>query len=342
MKMKWKAGVGFVVVAVACLLLAGQVQAAPVTSIWFSGEQNQSSDNDADFLVNQIDPATGMPFTDSTLDVGDVLVTVSNFFTNEDLTGGGGTELYGAGGVNELSVIALIEVATKTPTLSPALFDFTFSPLTATGVAALGFHASLAAISAEYATWAAGTMIAAFDDPLIDYTRLGADDGVPIVEIGDGPFAAEAGLVATAMNGTKILELGFTGAGGLFGGGAGEGWRANGAAGDISLFSTVGPGTPIGTFNFGLNVTANFLPLWQFGTVANIPLFLGGVGGTSQFAGGGSVLGVMGVVTPYDAWSNLDVTFAPSIIPEPSTLTLWSLGALALAGMGWRRRNRTR
>jgi hypothetical protein len=351
MKMNWKAIFGFVAVAVVSLVLVGHVQAAPATSIWFSGEQNQSSDNDAEFLVNQLDGA-GMPTADTTLDTGDVLVSVSNFFSNEDITGLGGTKLYGAGGVNELTILSLIEVAFKGNLATGVagasvgvdgagnlLFDYVFSPLTAGGVAALGAHASLAAISAEQATWTAGTLVALFDDPLIDYTRLASpDDGGSLADIGVGPFVTEAGLVGTAINGTKILEIGFTGV-------AGEAWLALAAPDDLSLFRTlVAAGSASGVFNFGTNVTASFLgPLWQFGTVLNSAV----IGGSSQFAGSGSLLGLnlgggTSIGTPFDAFTNLDVTFAPTFVPEPSTLTLWSLGVLALAGIGWRRRNRVR
>ena len=134
------------------------------------------------------------------------------------------------------------------------------------------------------------------------------------------------------------MEVGFLGV-------AGEGWVIGAALDDISLFRTlVAAGTAAGVFNFGTNVTANFLaPQWQFGAVLNSIA----IGGTSQFAGSGSLLGLLfagggSILTPFDTFTNVDVTFAPLFIPEPSTLTLWSLGVLALAGMGWRRRNRGR
>jgi hypothetical protein len=304
--MYWKSCIGFAGAAVACLALAREVQAAPATSIWFSGQQNQSSDNDAEFLVNKI----GSPVGDTFTDVGDVLVSVSNFFSNEDLTGPGGTKLYGAGGVNELTILSLIEVVFKGDLAAElavpgsgvgvsvgtlpgvgALYDFVFAPLTATGVAALGAHAvDLAAIIAEQATWAAGSMVAVFDDPLVDFTRLGSpDDGGSLADIGVGPFATEAGLAATAMNGTKILEIGFTGV-------AGEGWVALSELDDFSLIRTMlAAGSAGGVFNFGTNITASFLgPLWQFGTVANAPAINALYGGltSSQFPVVGRFLGL--------------------------------------------------
>ena len=95
---------------------------------------------------------------------------------------------------------------------------------------------------------------------------------------------------------TKILEIGFLGI-------AGEGWLSVGID-DFSAFRTILPiGTAAQVFNFGTNVTADFLPLWEFGQVLNFPL----IGGTSQFVGSGSVLGLLTALglpaTPFDALS---------------------------------------
>jgi hypothetical protein len=86
--------------------------------------------------------------------------------------------------------------------------------------------------------------------------------------------------------------------------------------------------------NGGLNLTKNNTAL-HFGLVDNT-LF-----GFSQFAISGSDLGIGNTVIPFDLFSQDNIVFAPSAIPELSSLTLPLLGTSVLglsAIRRWKRR----
>src|SRR5215510_12220853 len=91
----------------------------------------------------------------------------------------------------------------------------------------------------------------------------------------------------------------------------------------VKALRAINPPVHAGEFNGGLNLTKNNTAL-QFGLVDNT-LF-----GFSQFAISGSDLGIGNTGTPFDLFSQDNVVFAPSAIPEPSSLTLLLLGTSVL------------
>jgi hypothetical protein len=313
------------------MLLAQPSKAAiEVTDIWFENKLNQSSDNSGEFLFNRFGGAT-------TVDVGDILITLASIDTNENLTDGGAPINYVAATGHQLTAVAVIEVLTKVPGGVAGTSDFTFGPVSAAGLAAMGAEASLAAVHAEVSSWAGVTVVALYDDPVVDFSRTGAgDDGGP-ADTGVGPFASESALFTTANNGgQRILEMGFSPLPGttLF-------WVANDSLDDISIFSTLPAGTPGGQFNFGLNLVpgTNATGFEDFNLVGNFNPLLGLAGlGLSQFHGQGGLLGIGGASTPLDAFDNIDVTFSPT--PEPSSLIIFGFGSVI--GMGLLRRSSKR
>jgi hypothetical protein len=278
---------------------AGQADASTVKSTLFFGEQNQWSDNSAE---RQNVDANGNGF----LDQGDTLRGIFTINTVEDQTGGGGSNPIGTNGVNELTGIFEIQVASATQVsdngtpLDPSddLYDYVFQPY--------------APFATEFSA-AANTMIVFFEDPTPDYDRTGT------IATGE----------ATATDGTKILELGFTGD-------ADEGWDAFGAPYDPSVFTTIPLGGGVGSFNFDVGILYNAL-FQNWGQVACFGSSNCGTGdGLVDFHGQGGLLGTSGSTTAFDVFDNVDMTFRP--LPEPASLGLFGLGLLGLGAVARRRR----
>jgi len=299
--------VGFAITSVVSNAHAG------ATDLLFPGELNKASDDSGEYLINDGQGLRTTDVVDTTLDVGDVLRGAFDITSNVDTTGGGGTN-FPAG--YEWTGIFETEVKSKTflyvdpdPvsfTFGKAIYNFTFGPSAA-------FEAELEA-DARFAAAGdlKGALVAMFDDTPINYDRTGVDGA------GD---AQEEALVATASDGSPFWVAGFTGAGGTAI--AGEGWKASVAPDDISVLKSIPVGSYAGTFNYGLN---------QIGVPFHPEIVLGQVltpfGGTAHFNGGGSIEGVMGAITPYDAFDELNVVFKPSIIPEPTTMLLFGTGMM--------------
>lgn len=289
-------------------LSAVSASAAPVTSIFFGGPQ-QWSDNSADVLVNFAGGAT-------TVDVGDVLLTIFTVSTAEQ---SGVTRNFGVGGVNEFTGFLAIEVASKVGPLGfPGVPDtfYTFSPVSAANRAAIaGMAAYSTNIGPALLGMAATSMVAFFDDPSLDYTRTGA-----------GTVDA---LSATALNGTKLFEFGFNGA-------PGEGWSAATVGDDIAVIgATPAPGNG-GIVNFAVNLTPGT-------NVTDVTFLLtpSTFGGFVNLNGSGNLLGLGGVVTPFQAFDNFDAFVNLQVIPEPASLLVWSCGmGLAFCGRRAFRRRR--
>jgi len=209
-----------------------------------------------------------------------------------------------------------------------------------------------AGLAAIIGAWNPGTIMALYDDPAKDFTRVfnntthpGPDDCDPLktgADIGvPGCQAKEENLLFTSIGPTELFQIGFTGSEGTSG--PGEGLVACANCGlsplpfkgnDIKALRAISPLVHTGEFNGGLNLTKNNTAL-QFGLVDNT-LF-----GFSQFVISGSELGLRNTVTPFDLFSQDNVVFAPSAIPEPSSLTLLLLGTSVL-GLStirrWKRR----
>ena len=103
-----------------------------VVSQFFLNQLNKISDNSGDFLFNRAGGNT-------TLDVGDLLLTTFQVETLEDLGGWGGTRNFLDGsGNNEFSGFSAIEVTNISG--SPGGFTVTFGPVSAAGRTAVAMN----------------------------------------------------------------------------------------------------------------------------------------------------------------------------------------------------------
>lgn len=254
------------------LLLIGMpisANALSVTSQLFMNETNLLSDNSAEYLINSDGSVDNT--LDTILDVGDKLRFWFNIGTVEDVTGGGGTNLIGASGVNELTGVGEIKVLTKA-SVGGSLYDYVFGP------------------SASFqATYGAGAMMVFYEDTNIDYTRLGAEDGAGSV--------AEELLVASATGGTHYWTFGFDGALNLD-------WQATNAEEDVSVAGlTPSPGSA-GNVNFALNLLTQ-------GSGPPLEWVPGTFGGLVNLNASGSVLGTGGITTSADVFDDFNMAIKP-------------------------------
>jgi len=286
------------IIPASAVLLAWLSTAAHAqTSIpFFYGELNQLSDNSAAYLINH----PGSASDDVTLDEGDRVRGIFHIETLEDQTGGGGTHSL-ADTTTELTGVYDVTVVKKTLVSSaPDFYTYDCAP-TPVATAWPGSGA------------APGTMLRFYEDSAKDYTRLLAsgqvDDGDPGLagaDIGNGPFATEEALLATATGGNAFWDLGFTGtdsAGNPIAA-AGEGCSQSGGDNVLAIRSTPPP-TYAAFFNFAFNLTGNH-PGIPLGPVPS------GFGGTANINGSGSVLGVEDVNTPYDFFSDINAAIRPA------------------------------
>ena len=240
------------------------------------GDLNQWSDNSAE--AQHVD-LNGNSF----LDAGDTLRGTFDIQTGEDLIPpNGGTVQYGTAGVNELSGIFEIEVTSKVfvgngldgiAGTGDDRFDYTFGPY--------------APFQAEFGL-SGTTMMVFFEDTTPDYDRTGTI----------------ANAEATATDGTKVVEIGFTGD-------IDESWSSQGTPQDPSIGKSIPQATGLGTFNLSLGFLFNSL----FG--GNLGLFAGcfplcpGDGLVDVNASGGTS-GTNGSNTGYGMFDNVDFVFRPS------------------------------
>jgi len=342
-----------------------QAWSASAVSQFFLGQRNAGSGNNAEYMINLLD-TPGTPCQSSgdprrCAHAGDIFIGLFNLGVLEDQTGGGGQHNLGSGTANnELTGLIAIKVLDQALVSKPgggSESDQCLGPINpATDIfgptAAVVKGQMSAGLAAIIGAWNPGTIVALYDDPANDFTRVfnttthpgpddcdagktGADLGVP------GCQAKEENLLLTTIGPTELFQIGFTGPGGTSG--PVEGLIACDNCGfppgpfqgnDIKALRAINPPVHAGEFNGGLNLTKNNTTL-QFGLVNN-SLF-----GLSQFAISGSDLGIGNTATPFDLFSQDNIVFAPSAIPEPSSLTLLLLGTSVLglsAVRRWKRR----
>ena len=234
---------GLLSLAVVLGMSAQSHAAVSVTDQFFDGEDNVGSDDSGEFLVNFAGGTT-------TLDIGDVLLSV---FKINTIRSASGSTTPGAGIYNEFTGLAAIQVTGKSGSAGAFTFDFgAVSLVNRTAIAAL-----VPFLGPELFTWDADSAVALFDDPSQNYTMnttTNLDDGDnPLTaadeDVGTGPFVSEGTLGRTAVDGTKILEIGFGGPGTTF-------WNA--VSPTDSVASVAASLIQAVTFQFALNVTANF------------------------------------------------------------------------------------
>lgn len=167
------------------------------------------------------------------------------------------------------------------------------------------------------ATDLAGTAVRLFDGNTQDYTRL--DDGT-------GTRAARlAALMGTASNGLDFMTLGIN-----------KYWVATTNTDDIAAIGALPPGQAVNTFQASFDILTNNSGLMfdkvSCGLTPTGPLGIH----TTDVCGSGSLLGTLGVQTPFDSFSNVDFTVKP--IPEPASLALLGLGIFGIGAFSRKRK----
>jgi hypothetical protein len=183
------------------------------------GGEKLLSDNSAEFLVDNVVTVPGQ------LDVGDYLRGILQIGTVENTNGvPSGQRPIGTGGVNELTALFEIQVATKS--CFGTLCSFGFAPVAAFGAeaAALGFVGNTA-----------GAVVAFLQDSSPDYNRLGT------IAAGE----------ASATDGSPYWLYGLDG--------VDDFWQAVSFVGDnINAVGAVGGASGGGFYNVGLSLLQNY------------------------------------------------------------------------------------
>lgn len=209
--------------SVACVLgllsgLASSSYASTIASVITYGVPSRLSDNSLDALWNPLrgvfNPAQiGAGFGDSTVDVGDRLVSIGRIDQVTSPFPGGTTYTFPADWSEELTFVSVIQVTGKVgggggPT------TYTFGAASTNDPLGLG--------------WQPGTTLAFYSDPANNYSGAPGSVGAGIIE---------------ASGGAHWWEFGFNGT-------PGETWTAFTLTDDISSLTSLPAGSTGGFFNF--------------------------------------------------------------------------------------------
>lgn len=298
---------------------AGSAYAAPVAGLFAPfPDPTLISDNSAEFLIN-VDGSTSIGGT-PTVTPGDILVAIAGFNTIEGTTIGSGT------GFSELTAITASKIATASDidfgpvgpddsigSQSIDLWQFTFAALSAADTTY--FDWSTGQINLDGTGVADFTFTSAlgasnnglnfallFEDPANNYTRAGT--------IQTGLISATDGTARWLLNLDPTNSDFFSAIAPL----------------DTAAFGSIPAATAIDNSNLALDAT---IAVQNWGSLVVDPNLTGGNGGLSSPTAGSG----------FPIFDNLDLTV--TTVPEPGTLTLFSLGLLG-AGSFVRRRSTKR
>lgn len=367
-------GLVWMVALLFALVFAARAEAAPVLSLFKSGDNN-ASDNDRVYLIDRNcatpcvapaalgGPAGGVGPFKGQLDVGDSLRAIFEMNSLNSVP----ANLGGTTPNNEWTGVIQMLITGKVAPI-PGLTRFTLAPDPAFAADINGGIGPLTGIVPGV-----GAVVTMFEGSGVtrnyagDFTDATApvargavhDDGAlgafpaggppPSGDVSTGPYATEEAFAATAYDGVRFWTLGFTGP--VVGGvvtpapGTGEGAVYDASAFGDNILTAFGftQGTAGGFANFGLNRLVNVVAETGDSVVLGkvITPFLGGVPGppfgVADFAVTTTLKGVKDLDTAFEASSNSDVSFNVIGVPEAGMLLFLGAGALGLAGMGWRR-----
>lgn len=297
------------VVAVAVLvgvMAISQAWAANINSFIVAGP-NQASDEDREFLIDNIVTLPGQ------VDVGDALRGHINFNT----VNSSGANLGGITGNDEFTGIFQTIVTNIIPIPgSGGLAQVTLAPDPA-------FGAVLSALSLPVV---GGEVVALFTDSSVDFCADTNDPG------GCAGLPNIQAFLDTATDGAFWATFGFEGA-------AGEG-IAGQAPANIGLASTLTSGSSAGNINIALNLISTGPGFGSGVTITGVTP--SPFGGTVDLAASQQLRGISDLQTLFDISTNTNVSFNADFaagVPEPSTLLLFGGGLLGL-GLWAHRRNK--
>lgn len=304
-------------VCVALATLAGSVQAGIVSNIVADGRLHGLQDTSADVGV-RFNAVTGTyQVLTGALAAGDYLAAGIGFDTLERLALAD-APLTGSGGFSILKIGSIVPA-------SPGLSTFSFVAPTVGEWG--GIVDDVFGGAAALKKTGAGTLLNLYDNAAQDFDRIAP------------PATLTASAATLFTGGSKLAELGFTGAangsGNITANGVGEGWVA------------VGPNTPGVGSAFPLNagiVGSSFAlginRLSGFGGFNFLPLLSSVAPGTVDFVGSGLLQGYGdgsgNPVGPWQIGDDADLAFRPVAIPEPTSILIF--GAFATGIVAVRRR----